>query len=105
MLACNLSLTLCSVCPQCIFYTALPASEFFFITTLHGPLRKHSLYCKGGVFTDPLPSNGHPTVARVGSRGNVFTKLLPSNVCIPHNTKFSSENLVWFKISTNEGFL
>jgi hypothetical protein len=30
-----------------------------------------------GVFTDPLPSNKRPIVARVGSRGDVFTESLP----------------------------
>jgi hypothetical protein len=39
------------------------------------------------VFTDPLPSVRRPVVARVGSRGNVFTESLPSNGCIRHNTK------------------
>jgi hypothetical protein len=38
-----------------------------------------------GVFTDPLPSNRRPTVARVGSRGNVFTESLPINGSIRHN--------------------
>jgi hypothetical protein len=37
-------------------------------------------------FTDPLPSNGRPTVARVDSGGNVFTESLPSNGSIRHNT-------------------
>jgi hypothetical protein len=39
-----------------------------------------------GVFTDPLPSNRHPIVARVGSRGKVFTDSLPSSGFIRHNT-------------------
>jgi hypothetical protein len=56
----------------------LPASELFFITTLHTLGRKHSLYCLGGVFTEPLPTNGRPIVAGVGSRGNVFTESLTS---------------------------
>jgi hypothetical protein len=30
-----------------------------FITPRHGPHRKHSLYCLGGVFTCQLPSNGY----------------------------------------------
>jgi hypothetical protein len=37
---------------------ALPASELFFITTLHGQQRKHSFYCWEGVLTAPLHSNG-----------------------------------------------
>jgi hypothetical protein len=37
------------------------------------------------VFTDPLPSNRHPIVARVGSRRNVLTESLPSNGSIHHN--------------------
>jgi hypothetical protein len=32
-----------------------------------------------GVFIVPLPTSKRPIVARVGSRGNVFTKSLPSN--------------------------
>jgi hypothetical protein len=42
-----------------LFYTA----EHVFITTLYGPRRKHNLHCYGGVFTGPLPSNGHPIFA------------------------------------------
>jgi hypothetical protein len=42
----------------CYFMLLLPASELFFITTLHGPRRKHSIYCWEGVFTAPLHSNG-----------------------------------------------
>jgi hypothetical protein len=38
------------------------------------------------VFTDPLPSNRHPIVARVGSRGKVFAEPLPSNGSTGHNT-------------------
>jgi hypothetical protein len=38
-----------------------------------------------GMFTYPLPSNGRPTVARVGFRGNMCTKSLPSNGSIRHN--------------------
>jgi hypothetical protein len=37
------------------------------------------------VFIDPLHSNKHPIIARVGSRLNVFSKSLPSNGSIPHN--------------------
>jgi hypothetical protein len=35
------------------------------------------------VFTEPLPSNKHPIVAR-WLRGNVFTESLPSNGSISH---------------------
>jgi hypothetical protein len=35
----------------------LSASELFFITNLHVPRRKHSLYCWEEVFTAPLHSN------------------------------------------------
>jgi hypothetical protein len=38
-----------------------------------------------GVITVPLPSNRRPTFARVGPRGNVFTKSLPGNGFIRHN--------------------
>jgi hypothetical protein len=38
-----------------------------------------------GVFTAPLPSNRRPVVARVGSRGNMFTESLPSNGSIRNN--------------------
>jgi hypothetical protein len=31
------------------------------------------------VLTGPLPSSGHPIVARICFRGNVFTESLPSN--------------------------
>jgi hypothetical protein len=40
--------------------------------------RKAPSYIVVGVFTDPLHSNRRP-VARVGSRGNVFTESLPSS--------------------------
>jgi hypothetical protein len=44
----------------------VPASELFFITTLHGPRRKHSLCIVEGVFTALLHSNGsYPIVACV----------------------------------------
>jgi hypothetical protein len=66
-------------------FTSLYAAERFFVTTLHGPRRKHSLYCYGSVLTDPLPSNGRRIVARVGSGGNVFTESLPSNAYTSHN--------------------
>jgi hypothetical protein len=36
---------------------------------------------------DPLPSNGHPIVLRVGSCGNVFTESLHSNGYTYHNIK------------------
>jgi hypothetical protein len=37
-----------------------------------------------GLFTNPLPSNSRPIVARVGFRGNVLTESLPSNGFIRH---------------------
>jgi hypothetical protein len=37
------------------------------------------------VFTDPLPSNRRPIVARVGSRGTVFTESLSSDGSILHS--------------------
>jgi hypothetical protein len=66
-------------------FTAHSTNEHFFITTLHGLRRKHSLYCKGGVFTDTLTSSGHPIVAPVCFLGNVFTESLPSNGYTCHN--------------------
>jgi hypothetical protein len=51
-----------------------------FMTPWHEPRSKtQPLYCLGGLLTDPLPSNGRPIVAHVGSSGNVFTESLPSN--------------------------
>jgi hypothetical protein len=53
-----------------------------------GPHEEHRLLLSRivlGVFSDPLPSNRRPIVARVGSRGNVFTESLPSNGFIRHN--------------------
>jgi hypothetical protein len=44
-----------------------------------------------GVFADPLPSNRRPIVARVCSRGNMFTESLPSNGSIRHNIQLPSE--------------
>jgi hypothetical protein len=61
------------------------APVVFKITHWHGPCKKHSLCCWWDMFTGPLPSNRSPTVANVGSRGNVFTKSLPSNGSIHHN--------------------
>jgi hypothetical protein len=45
-------------------------------------------------------SNGRPIVARVCSRGNVFTESLPSNGSIRHNTymKEISENTSYRKV-------
>jgi hypothetical protein len=43
-----------------------------FLTPWHGPHKKHSLYCYGGMFTSPLPTCYMCTLRR-----NVFTKLLP----------------------------
>jgi hypothetical protein len=56
-----------------------------FITPRHGPHRKRSHCCWQGGFTSPLPSNTHPTVARVGFRGNVFTESLSSNGYTRHS--------------------
>jgi hypothetical protein len=64
-----------------LFHTA----EHSFITTSHGPRRKHSL------ITDPLPSNGRPIAVRVGSHRNVFTESLPSNGSIRHTIYNTSE--------------
>jgi hypothetical protein len=70
----------CSAWLRCLYSTT---SVLYFrtllIITLHGPRGKHSLYCWRGLFTAALPSNRLPTVARVGSRGNVFTESLINN--------------------------
>jgi hypothetical protein len=73
-------------------------AEHFLITTLHGPHRKHSLYCWRGVLVAPLPSSRRPIVARVISRENVFTESLPSNgytrhiiLCIPSKSRAAEE--------------
>jgi hypothetical protein len=62
--------------------------EFFFITNYHGSHGKHRLLLYLiilSVFTDPSSSNRRPIVARVGSRGSVFTESLPSNGSIRHS--------------------
>jgi hypothetical protein len=46
---------------------------------------KQPLYRWEGLFSEPLPSNGRPIVARVRLRGNMFTESLPSNGSIRHN--------------------
>jgi hypothetical protein len=58
-----------------------------FITPRHEPHRKDTQRCWGGVFTDPLPRNGRPILARTGSRGNAFTEPLPSNGYTHHSMK------------------
>jgi hypothetical protein len=65
-----------------------------FVTTLHESRRKHSLDCWGGVFTEPLSSNGFPIAARVGLRGNV----LPSRYLAMyiHVTIFNFVNITSF---------
>jgi hypothetical protein len=47
------------------------------------------------VFTDPLPSNIRPIIARVGSIGNVFTESLPSNGYIRHNINMYLTEIQW----------
>jgi hypothetical protein len=46
------------------------------------------------MFTDPLPSNGRPIVARVCSRGNVITESLSSNG-YTRNNLYSCTFRVW----------
>jgi hypothetical protein len=77
--------------PETRLFTSLYSAEHFFIITLQGPYRNHSLYCYGDVFTDPLPSNGCLNVAPVGSRGNVFTESLPSSGSVCHNTNIEEK--------------
>jgi hypothetical protein len=65
------------------------------ITPRHGPLRKQCIYC-WGLFTDPLPSNGRPVVARVRFHGNVFTKSLSSSGSIRHSIIVIARNVLGF---------
>jgi hypothetical protein len=63
-------------------------SELLVIEPRSEPHGKHRLLLSRivlGVFTDPLPSNRRPIVARVGSRGNVFTESLHINGSVSHN--------------------
>jgi hypothetical protein len=50
--------------------------------------------CCLGVFNYTLPSSGWSIVARVGSRGNMFTELLPSNGYTRHNMFIFNSNLL-----------
>jgi hypothetical protein len=56
-----------------------------FMTSRHGPHKKHSLYCWRGVFTAPLPSNRPPVFPLVCFCGKVFSESLPSNEYTRHN--------------------
>jgi hypothetical protein len=60
-------------------------SLFLYNTSARTTQKTQPLYCWEGLFTDPLPNNGRPIVARVRFCGNVFTKSLPSNGYIRHN--------------------
>jgi hypothetical protein len=85
----------------------LYAAEHFFINTLHGPRRKLSLYCYGGVFSDPLPNNGHPLASRVGFRRDMFTESFPSIESIGHNMFYNAVlfcNEIIFLCSSFEKF-
>jgi hypothetical protein len=53
----------------------LPASELFFITTLHRPRRKQPLYYWEGMFTAPLHSNGSYSI--------VVCVFVASGICLP----------------------
>jgi hypothetical protein len=62
--------------------------ELLVILPWDGPLGKYRLLLSRivlGVFTDPLPGNRRSIIARIGSRGNVFTESLPSNGYPRHN--------------------
>jgi hypothetical protein len=64
----------------------LKRPSFFLYNPLTWTTQKtQPLCCWEGSFTDPLPRNGRPIVARVRFLGNVFTESLPSNKSIPHN--------------------
>jgi hypothetical protein len=76
-------------------FTAHSTTEHLFITTLHGPRRKHSFYCKGEVFTDSLPTSGHPIVAPACFLGNVFTESLSSNEYTRHNIEMGLKQIDW----------
>jgi hypothetical protein len=57
-------------------------NEHFFVTTSHGPWRKQPLYCRAGVFTEPMHSNGsYSIVACAFVASGVF---LPSR-CLAMN--------------------
>jgi hypothetical protein len=81
--------------PENRLFTSIYAAEHFFITTLHRPCGKRLLLSRIvlDVFTYPLPSNRHPIVALVYSRGNVFTESLPSNGSIHHNNQYPSRDM------------
>jgi hypothetical protein len=62
---------------------------------LGGPHGKHHVVLSCIVicmFTDPLPTSRHPIVSHVGSHGNVFIKLLPSNGSVCRNI---IKNILW----------
>jgi hypothetical protein len=55
-----------------------PSDDFLcpFVTPRQGQRRKQPLYCWEGLFSEPLPGNELPIVARIRLRGNVFTETL-----------------------------
>jgi hypothetical protein len=59
----------------------LPASELFFITTLHGPRRKHNLSIvrKACLWCVAWQRKLFDCCLRIRCRVNVFTESLPSN--------------------------
>jgi hypothetical protein len=67
-------------------------AEHFFIATLHGPRRKHSLYCLGGVFTGPLPINERPSVKRVRFAG----------MCLPGRFLVMGIHVTMFTVTINK---
>jgi hypothetical protein len=63
--------------------TPLDSTELFFITTLHRPRRKHSLFCWEGVFTAALHSKGSyliVTCVFVAARMCLQSRCLATNV-------------------------
>jgi hypothetical protein len=63
---------------ETLFYTALCCRTLLYNHFARTAQKTQPLLLRRR-FTDPLPSGGCPIVARVGSRGNVFTESLPSN--------------------------
>jgi hypothetical protein len=73
-----------------ILDNSLKRHYFSLYNTSARPTQKtRTLYCWEDLLTDPLLSNGRSTIARVGFRGNMFTKSLPSNGSVVFIVNFS----------------
>jgi hypothetical protein len=62
------------------------------------------LYCRESLFTDPLPSNESPILARVRFRGNMFTESLPSSRSIPRSCKECENTTMSFPGSYKQNY-